>query len=168
MQSPVLRAVEVAKHAVQNYHKLIPRVVIVPAQNSDGICNIGPSGGHRIHEASDHRLVYGLIAGFFVGLPHMKLHCHSHGHWPGLVHSELRQDGPNVAVLMDVDRVMLPIAFDVHAEIDGDTPKIMHAERLLHLILDLPNQGIVRNDKEIIDVQNDHSNYVLILIMTHE
>jgi hypothetical protein len=69
---------------------------------------------------------------------------------------------------MDVDRVMLPIAFDVHAEIEGDTPEIMYPEPLLHLILDLPNQAIVSNDKEIIDVQNDRSNYVSILIMEHE
>jgi hypothetical protein len=33
------------------------------------------------------------------------------------MHSELRQDHPNVAVLMAVDRVMLMIAFDVHADI---------------------------------------------------
>ena len=70
---------------------------------------------------------------------------------------------------MDVDRVMLPIAFDVHAELEGDTPEIMHPEPLLHLILDLPNQALISNDKEIIDVQNDRSNnYVLILIMKHE
>ena len=69
---------------------------------------------------------------------------------------------------MDVDRVMLPIAFDVHAEIEGDTPEIMHPESLLHLILDLPNQALVSNDKEIIDVQNDCGNDVLFLIMEHE
>jgi hypothetical protein len=33
------------------------------------------------------------------------------------MHSELRQDRPNVPVLMAVDRVMLTIAFDVHADI---------------------------------------------------
>jgi hypothetical protein len=70
---------------------------------------------------------------------------------------------------MDVDRVMLPIAFDVHSEIEGDTPKIMHPEPLLHLILDLPNQALVSNDKEIIDVQNDCGNdYDMIHIMEHE
>ena len=168
-QSPVFRAVEVPKHSLESYHMLIARFVIVPAENSDGICDIGPSGGHRVHEASDHRLVYGRIAGFFVGLPLVKLHRHWRGNWSGPVHSELRQDRPNVAVLMDVDRVMLPIAFDVHAEIEGDTPEIMHPEPLLHLVLDLPNQALIRNDKEIIDVQNDRGNdYVLILIIEHE
>jgi hypothetical protein len=47
---------------------------------------------------------------------------------------------------------MLPIAFEVHAEIAGDTPTIMHPEPLLHLILDLPNQTLVSNDKEIIHI----------------
>jgi hypothetical protein len=53
---------------------------------------------------------------------------------------------------MYVDRVMRPIAFDVHAEIAGDTPEIMHPEPLLHLFLDLPNQGHVSNDEEIVDI----------------
>jgi hypothetical protein len=67
---------------------------------------------------------------------------------------------------MDVDCVILPIAFDVHAEIDGDTPEIMYPELTLHLILDLPNQALVSNDKEIIAIQNDRgNNYFLILIM---
>ena len=154
----------------ESYHMLIARVVIVPAENSDGICDIGPSGGHRVHEASDHRLVYGQITGFFVGLPLVKLHRHWCGDWSGLIHSELRRDRPNVAVLMDVDRVMLPIAFDVHAEIEGDTPEIMHPEPLLHLVLDLPNQALVSNDKEIIDGQNNYGDdYALMLIlMEHE
>jgi len=169
-QSPDLRAVEVPKDALASYHMLNARVVIVPAENSDGICDIGPRGGHRVHEASDHRLVHGQIAGFFVGLPLMKLHCHRRGNWSRLIHSELRQDHPNTVVLMDVDRVMLPIAFDVHAEIEGDTPEIMHPEPLLHLILDLPNQALVSNDKEIIDVQNDcGDDYAVILfVMEHE
>jgi len=148
---------------------LIARVVIVLAEDSDGICNIGPSGGHRVHEASDHRLVYGRIAGFVVGLPLVKLHRHWRGNWSGLVQSELRQDRPNVAVLMDVDHVMLLIAFDVHAEIEGDTREIMHSEPRLHLVLDLPNQALVSNDEEIIDVQNHCGNdYALILIKEHE
>jgi len=166
-QSLVLRAVEVRKHAFESYHMLIARVVIVPAEDSDGVCDIGPSGGHRVHNASDHRLVYGRIAGFFVGLPLVKLHCHWRGNWPGLVHSELCQDRPNVAVLMDVDRVMLPIAFNVHAEVEGDTAEIMHPESLLHLILDLPNQALVSNDEEIIDVQNDCGDDCA-LILKHE
>jgi len=137
---------------------LIARVVIVPAENFNGICDIGPSGGLRVHKALNHRLVSCRIAVFFVRLPLVMLHCHWRGNWPGLVHSELRQDCPNVAVLMDVDHMMLPIAFDVHAEIEADAPKIMHLEPLLHLILDLPNQALVSNDKEIIDVQNDCCN----------
>jgi len=148
---------------------LIARVVIVPAEDSDGRCDIRPSGGHRVHKASDHQLVYGRIAGFFVVLPLVKLYCHWRGNWHGLVHSELRQERPNIAVLMHVDRVMLPIAFDVHADTEGDTPEIMHPVPLLHLILDLPNQAFVSNDKEIIDVQNDRrNNHVLILILEHE
>jgi len=70
---------------------------------------------------------------------------------------------------MDVDRVILPIAFDVHAKVEGDTPSIMHPEPLLHLIFDLRNQALVSNDKEIIDVQNDcGDDCALILIMEHE
>jgi hypothetical protein len=71
---------------------------------------------------------------------------------------------------MDVDRAMLPIAFDVHAEIEGDTPEIMHPEPLLHLILDLPNQALVSYDKEIIDVQKDCGNdyAVMLLVKEHE
>jgi len=149
---------------------LIARVVIVPAENSDGIRDIGPSGGHRVHKASDHRLVYGRITGFFVGLPLVKLHRHWRGSWSGLIHSELRQDRPNIAVLMDLDLVMLPIALDVHAEIEGDTPEIMHPEPLLHPILDLPNQALVSNDKEMIDVKNDCGDdyAVILLVMEHE
>jgi len=65
---------------------------------------------------------------------------------------------------MDVDRVMLPIAFDVHAEIEGDTAEITHPEPLLHLVLDLPNQALLSNDEEMIDVQNDCGNdYAVIL-----
>jgi len=145
---------------------LIARIMIVPAKDSDGICDIGPSGGHRVHNASDHGLVYGQIAGSFVGLPLVKLHNHWRGNWPALVHSELRQNRPNVAVLMDVERVNLPIAFDVHAEIEGDTPEIMDPEPLLHLVLDLPNQALVSNDKEIIDVQNNcGDDYAVILLV---
>jgi hypothetical protein len=137
---------------------LIARVVIVSAENSDGICDIGPSGGHHVHLASDHRLVYGRIAGFFVGLPLVKLHRQGCGNWPGLVDSELRQDRPNVAVLIDVNRVMLPSAFDIHAKIDGDTPELMHPEPFFHLIIDLLKEALISHDKVIIDVQNDCGN----------
>jgi len=145
---------------------LIARVVIVPAQNPDGICDIGRRGSYRVHKASDHQSVYGQIAGLFVGRLLLKLRCHWRGNWPGLVHSELRQDRPNVAVWMDVDRVMLRCAFDVHTEIEGDTPEIIHPDPLLHLVLDLPNEALVSTDEEIIDVQNNCGNgYALIRIM---
>jgi len=45
-QSPVLRAIEAPKHVFESYHILIAGVVIVPAENSNGICHMGPSGGH--------------------------------------------------------------------------------------------------------------------------
>jgi hypothetical protein len=128
----------------------VAQVVIVPAENCNGICDIWPNCGHLGHKASDHRLVYGRITRFFVGLSLVKLLRHWRGNWSGLVHSKFRQDGPNVAVLMDVDRVKLPIAFNVDAETEGDTPEIVHPEPLLHLIIDLPNQVLVRNDKEIV------------------
>jgi len=107
---------------------------------------------------------YGPIVGFFVWLPLVKLYCPWYGIRPGLVHAECLQDCPNVAVLMVVDRVMLPIAFDVYAEIGGDTPEIMHPEPLLLLMLDLPNEALISNDKEIINVQNDcGDDYALIM-----
>ena len=53
-RSSVLRAAEVPKDVLESYHMLITRVVISPAENSDGICNIRPTGGHRIPKASDH------------------------------------------------------------------------------------------------------------------
>jgi len=146
---------------------LIAWVVIVPAENSDGICDIGPSGGHRIHQASNHGLVHGWIAGFLIRLPLVTLHPHWCGNWSGLIHSELRRDRQNVALLMDVDGVMLAIAFDVHAEIAGDIPEIMHPEPLLHHIHYLHNQALVSNDKEVIDVQNDCGNDCA-LILKHE
>jgi len=71
---------------------------------------------------------------------------------------------------MDVDRVVLPIAFYIHAEIEEDTSEIMHPEPLRHLILDLPNQALVSNDEEIIEVPNDCSyDYAVILhVMEHK
>lgn len=61
MQSPVLCAVEVPNHKLEGYQMLFTRVGIVPAQNSDGIGDIVPSGGHGVHMASDCQLVYGGI-----------------------------------------------------------------------------------------------------------
>jgi len=84
-------------------------------------------------------LIYGRIARIFIDLPFAKLHCHWCGNWSALVHSELHQDFPNVAVLLDVHHGMLSIDFEVHDEIGGDTPDIMHPEHLLPLIHQLPN-----------------------------
>jgi hypothetical protein len=151
-QSAVLCAIEVPKQVLESYQMLIGRVVIVLAENSDGLCDLGRSGCLCVYKASDHLLVYGRIAGFCVGHPLVKIHCHRHSNWPRLFHSELRQDRPNVAVLMDICRVMLPIAFDDHGEIDEDTAEIMHPEPLLHLILDLTNQALVSNDEQLIDI----------------
>jgi hypothetical protein len=143
---------------------LIAWVMIVPANNSDGIGDMGPRGGDCIQTASDHRLVYVWIAGFLGGLSLVKLHHHRCGNCPGLVHSEFRQDRPNVAVLMDVNRVILPIAFNVHVEIPTDIPNIMHPQPLLHLVLGLPNLALNSNHMEIIDVQSDCGNdYVVVL-----
>jgi len=70
---------------------------------------------------------------------------------------------------MDVDRVMLPIAFDDHAEMEGDTPKIMHPEPPLRLVMDLPNQALVCKDKDIIIIQNNCGNdNSLIVLKKHE
>jgi hypothetical protein len=42
----------------------------------------------------------------------------------------------------------------------------MHPEPLLHLALDLPNQALVCNDEEIIELKNDCGNdYAVIFIM---
>jgi hypothetical protein len=72
-------------------------------------------------------------------------------------------------MLMDVNRVMLPIGFHVHAKIDGDTAEIMHPEPLIHLVLDLPNQACNRNDEKIIDLQNDRGkNFVLMRIVKQD
>jgi hypothetical protein len=53
MQTPVLCAVEVPQYALESYHMLIARIVIVPAEDSDGICDIGLSGGHCAQKPSD-------------------------------------------------------------------------------------------------------------------
>jgi hypothetical protein len=148
---------------------LIARVVILPAEDSYGIGDIGPSCGHRVYNACDHCLLYGRTAVFFIGLPLVKLHRHLRENCPGLVHFQIRQHRLNLAVLMDVDRVMLPIAFDVHAEIEGGTPEIIYPGPVLHLVLDLPHQALVSNDQEIIDIQNDcGKDYsVILLVMEH-
>jgi hypothetical protein len=62
---------------------------------------------------------------------------------------------------------MRPIAFDDQSEIERYTLAIMHPEPFLHLILDLPTEALVSNDKEIIDVQ-DHCGDDCALILKHE
>jgi hypothetical protein len=105
---------------------LISPVLIVLAENCDSICKIAPRGGHLLPMASDLQLAYGWIEGFFVGLPLLKHHHHWYGKRSGPIHSELCQDHPNVAVLMDVNCVMRPIAFNVHAEIEREIHETMH------------------------------------------
>jgi hypothetical protein len=69
---------------------------------------------------------------------------------------------------MDADHMMLLIEFDVHGEIEGHTPEIMHPESLLSLIVDLPSQALISNDMEIIEVHNNRCNDFLILVMKHQ
>jgi len=143
------------------------QVVIVPAESSNGICDIGPSGGHRVHQASDYRMAYRWIASLVVSFPLVNLHRHSNGKWSGQVHSKRRHDHPNVAVLMDVDCAMLLIAFDGHAKLEGDTPDMMNPKPHLHLFRDLPNHAFVSNEMEIIDIQNNCGDNCA-LILNHE
>jgi hypothetical protein len=143
--------------------------MILRVENSDGICDIGPSGSHHVDQTCGRQLVYGRITGFFIGLPLVQLHCHWCGNCPGLVHSELQEHHPNVAVMMNVDRVILSIAFDGPATKEGDTSFMMHPESRPHVMLDLPNQALSSNGQEIIEEQDDCGNeYVLIRVMEHE
>jgi hypothetical protein len=168
MRSPVLHALDVPKDAVERYHILLGRVVNVPKKNSDGICSIRPGGGHRVHTASDHQLVCGRITGLFIGFPLVTLHCYWRAHWPGLMHSELRHIRPKIPVQMDINCEMRQISFDVHVEIAGGTPEIIHLEPIHHRVFDLCNQAIDTNDQEIIQVQNECGNdYAMVLIMQH-
>jgi len=165
-QWPVLNAIEVPKRALESFHMLIARGKIVLAENYNGICVIRLSGGHRVHWAANHRLVYGWIAGFLVGLPLVKLYFHWRGNWCALIHSELPKNCPNIPVLMDVVRVLPPIAFDVHAVKEGDIPQIMYPKPLHHPTLHLPKQALISNDKDNINLQNDNgNNYVLLGII---
>jgi len=69
---------------------------------------------------------------------------------------------------MDVDRVMLPNAFDVYAMIGQFTPVITHPETMLDQILDLPNRALFSDNEEIINVHNDCGNDdALSVIMEH-
>jgi len=117
----------------------IAQTVIIPAENCDGICDIGLSGSHHVHPASNHRLGSGRIACFYVGFPLVKFHCLWRCMWPGHLRSELRKDIRNVAVLLEVDHFRIPIAFDAHTEMEWDTLEIMHPEPLFDLVLDLPS-----------------------------
>jgi hypothetical protein len=71
---------------------------------------------------------------------------------------------------MDVDGVMLPVEFNIHTEIKGDTSVIIPPEPLDHRVLDLPHQALVRNDEEIMDIQNDNGDdyTVILFVMEHE
>lgn len=158
MQSAVLPAIEVPKQVLESYHLLIAWVVIIPVENPDGKCDIGLSGGHRLHKASKHGSVFSKIAGFFFGLLLVKYDHNWHGNDSGRVHPELLQHRPNVAVMMDVDHMMHLIEFDGHAEINGDTAEIMHPEPLSHVIHNLHKQARISIDDEIINVQNDCGN----------
>jgi len=89
MHTPVLHAVKVRKHTLESYHGLVAPVLFVPAQYSDNICDIRPTGDLRVHEASDHQLVYGQIAGSFRVIALLKLLHHKRGKWSGIVHCEL-------------------------------------------------------------------------------
>jgi len=147
LQTPVRCAVELPNDTLRSNYMVIARVMIVLAEISDGIFDIGPSDSYRVDKPSNERLVYGRIAGFFVRIALLKLHCHLRGNWHGLNHAEIRNDRPNGVVLMDVIRVLLPIAIDVHAKLQWCTTKIMYPKAHLHVIIDLPNHALVRNDK---------------------
>lgn len=92
-------------------------MLILQAENCGGICDIGLRASNCIHKASDYRFGYGQIAGLFVRVSLVKIHRHWHGNLSGNMHSELRQNHPNVTVLIDLARVMLPNALDVLAQI---------------------------------------------------
>lgn len=99
----------------------------------------------------------------------MKFHRHSGGNRLGLLYDNHCQDYPNVAVLIDVNHVMRLISFEGYAETERGTPDIIHQEPILHWIHDLPNQGCISNDGEIIGIGNDCGNdHPLMLIIEHE
>jgi hypothetical protein len=78
------------------------------------------------------------MTGFLIRLPLLTVHHCWCGNWLELIHSELRQASPNVAVLIDVDLIMLLIELNVPDEIDENSPKTMYPELLLGLFLDQP------------------------------
>lgn len=56
---------------------------------------------------------------------------------------------------IDVDHVMLPIPFDVNAEIDEHTPELMHTEHLFHSFLYPLNHALITRYEEIIHNPSD-------------
>jgi hypothetical protein len=55
MQTPVLRDIEVPKHTLESYHRLIARVVILWAEDSEDIYDIGPTGDYIQFKGFDDR-----------------------------------------------------------------------------------------------------------------
>jgi len=125
----------------------VPLIVIISAETSDGMCDIKPSSSHRVYNAPYHRLLYRLLTGFILRLPLVKPHSHWHDRWSRLIHPGHPQDHPNVSMLLEVNHVTLPVAFNVRVDIEADTPEILHLEPLLHLILDLHNLALISNDE---------------------
>jgi hypothetical protein len=109
--------------------------------------------------------VYGGITGSFIGLPLVKCHHDLCGNWSRLIRSEFRQYCPNVSVLMDVNWVMLPNAFDLHAKFEDDILEIMYLETHHHLMVDLRNQALISDDEEIFDKPNDCGNNCALMHM---
>jgi hypothetical protein len=56
---------------------------------------------------------------------------------------------------MDVNSVMLPNVFDLHAKFEDDILEIMYLETHHHLMVDLRNQALISDDEEIFDKPND-------------
>jgi len=70
---------------------------------------------------------------------------------------------------MAVDHLLLLIEFHVHAEIEGNTPEIMHPEHILHRIIYVCREVIDSVDEEIIDTQHDCGNdCAVIMNMQHD
>jgi hypothetical protein len=49
----VRHVLEVSERNLGSYYMLNASLVIVPAENSDGLCRIGPKAGHQVHKLSD-------------------------------------------------------------------------------------------------------------------
>jgi len=68
LQSLGICTVELPNHLLEGYPILFAWIVIELAENSDGICCIGPSGSDHINTASYYGLVYDRIRSFFLQL----------------------------------------------------------------------------------------------------